>query len=659
MNRGCLALRTVTAKSAGFCGGVRRAVNMAMNAAAPNTYILGELVHNKKVCSQLAEAGVKQIESLDELSAGDTLILRSHGVPKFIYDELESRNINYIDTTCGFVKKIHRIVAEQTPDTTIIIAGDMTHPEVLGIVGHTTNAVLYVKNLTEAEQLVENNGDFGQKKLCLVAQTTFNIQEFEKIKNFFKNVYTNIIIYDTICSATSIRQNEVVELAPQCDLMVVIGGKNSSNTKKLYEISSQFCDTICIETAEELSDIHIDKNTVVGITAGASTPDCIIKEVQTSMENLDNITNDMSFEEMLQASSQQSIRNGDRVEAVVVKVKPNEVIVDCGVKHGCYVPLSELTDNPALSSEDVVKEGDKVLLVAVRVNDVEGTIMFSKRRVDAAKSFDEIMNGAETGAVFTGRVTDVVNGGVLVVSSGVRVFIPASQTGVPRGGDLATIKGKTVSFKILEANRAKKRAVGSISVIEREKREELSKEFWENVAVGKQYEGTVRNITNFGVFVDLGGVDGRISFTDLTWQRVRHPSEVVSVGDKLTVTVKDISEDKKISLMYKKAEDNPWVKIQNQYKIGDIIEVKVVSTTQFGAFASIIPGIDGLIHISQISKDRVENVEDVLKVGDVVSAMLTEIDVERQRASLSIRAIEEQQESEREPVEYSTDANNA
>lgn len=652
--------RIITAKSAGFCGGVRRAVNMAMSAAKENknTYILGELVHNKTVCKELENAGVQQIDDISKLKQGDTLILRSHGVPKCIYDQLQKAGINYIDTTCGFVKKIHKIAAEQTPDTILIIAGEKTHPEVLGIAGHASCPVMYIKSLKDVENLLTINSEIKQKKLCLVAQTTFNLQEFEKIKDFFKKLYTNISIYDTICTATSIRQNEVAELAPKCDLMVIIGGKNSSNTKKLYEISSELCSSVCIEEASQLAQIHIHENAIVGITAGASTPDCIIKEVQTSMENLDNITNDMSFEEMLMASTQQStIRNGDRVEAVVVKVKPNEVIVDCGVKHGCYVPLSELTDNPALSAEDVVKEGDKVILVAVRVNDVEGTIMFSKRRVDAAKNFDEIMNGAETGNVFTGRVADVVNGGVLVSAGGVKVFIPASQSGVPKNEDLASIKGKTVNFKILETNRAKRRAVGSISLVAREQRELVSKEFWENVQIGKKYEGTVRNITNFGVFVDLGGVDGRISLSDLTWQRVRHPSEVVSVGDKLVVTVKDITEDKKISLIYKDLSENPWEKILSEYSVGDVVEAKIVSITTFGAFANIIPGIDGLIHISQISKDRVENVEDVLHVGDVIKAMLTEIDADKHRASLSIRALEEKADAERAPIEYSTDAN--
>lgn len=371
------------------------------------------------------------------------------------------------------------------------------------------------------------------------------------------------------------------------------------------------------------------------------------------MSRLDNINNDMTFEEMLEQSFK-STYNGEKVTGIVTGIKPNEISVDIGTKHAGYVPLHELTDDPNAKAEDLVKVGDEIELLVVRVNDVEGTTMLSKRRLDAAAGFEKVMNAGETGEILTGIVTEVIKGGVLVLSNGVKVFIPASQSGVPRDGDLNTLLRKEVSFKILETNRQRRRALGSISAVIREQRKELAKAFWENVEIGKQYTGTVKSITNFGVFVDLGGVDGRIGLSDLTWLRVKHPSEVVSIGDVVTVTVKDLDpEEKKVSLIYKKAEDNPWEKIKTLHQVGDVVTVKIMSITAFGAFAQIIPGIDGLIHISQIARERVEKVSDKLKVGDEVQAKITELDYDRKRASLSIKALlqDEDTAAEEAPVE--------
>lgn len=357
------------------------------------------------------------------------------------------------------------------------------------------------------------------------------------------------------------------------------------------------------------------------------------------MSNLDNISNDMSFEEMLEQSFK-STYNGEKVKGIVTGVKPNEISVDIGTKHAGYVPLHELTDDPNAKAEDLVSVGDELELLVVRVNDVEGTTMLSKRRLDAAAGFEKVMDAGETGEILTGIVTEVIKGGILVLSNGVKVFVPASQSSVPRDGDLNTLLRKEVSFKILETNRQRRRALGSISAVIREQRKVLADKFWESVEVGKEYTGIVKSITNFGVFVDLGGVDGRIGLSDLTWMRVKHPSEVVSIGDSVTVTIKDIdTEEKKISLIYKKSEDNPWEQIKDQHQVGDVVKVKIMSITAFGAFAQIIPGIDGLIHISQIAKERVEKVADKLKVGDEVDAKITELDYDRKRASLSIKAL--------------------
>ena len=389
----------------------------------------------------------------------------------------------------------------------------------------------------------------------------------------------------------------------------------------------------------------------IGITAGASTPACIIKEVQNSMSVLENNTEEMNFGELLDQYSK-SIHNGEKVTAVVTGIKPTEISVDAGTKHACYVPLDQLTSDPTAKPEDIVKIGDELELMVVRVNDVEGTAMLSKTRLDAVAGFEKVMNAGETGEVLTGVVTEVIKGGVLVLTNGVKVFIPASQTGIPRDGDLNTLLRKEVSFKILETNRQRRRAVGSISVVAREARKELAQKFWEEVEVGKVYTGKVKSLTNFGAFVDLGGVDGRIGLTDLTWLRVKSPAEVVSIGDTVEVTVKDIDrENNRVSLIYKKTEDNPWEKIKTMYQVGDVVPVKIMSVTTFGAFAQIIPGIDGLIHISQIARERVEKVADKLSVGQVVDAKITELDYDRHRASLSIKALLTEEAPEEESVE--------
>lgn len=636
-------MKIITAKSAGFCFGVRRAVDLTFEKREQfdelSTY--GELVHNPVVVEQLLEKNIQNVENIDEIPNSSKIIIRAHGVPKYIYEKLDTLGIEYFDSTCVFVKKVHDIVSCVPEDAIVLLAGDKNHPEVIGILGHCPVPVTCFKTAKELEEVLLNNANFINKQVVLVAQTTFNVEEWKKCQEILKKVCTNLKIFDTICKATVTRQKEAEELSRQVDAMVVIGGKNSSNTRKLYEICSKNCRTVLVERANELHPFvdSLDADTVVGITAGASTPDCIIKEVQESMSRLDNISNDMSFEEMLEQSFK-STYNGEKVTGIVTGIKPNEISVDIGTKHAGYVPLSELTDDPNAKPEDIVKVGDELELLVVRVNDVEGTTMLSKRRLDAAAGFEKVMAAGETGEVLKGIVTEVIKGGVLVLSTGVKVFIPASQTGVPRDGDLNTLLRKEVSFKILETNRQRRRALGSINAVTRELRKELAEKFWADVEVGKEYTGVVKSITNFGVFVDLGGVDGRIGLSDLTWLRVKHPSEVVSVGDTVTVTIKDINtEEKKISLIYKKSEDNPWEQIKTMHQVGDVVTVKIMSVTAFGAFAQIIPGIDGLIHISQIAKERVEKVADKLHVGDEVEAKITELDFDRKRASLSIKAL--------------------
>lgn len=635
-----------TAKSAGFCFGVARAVKMVRDqlAAGHTVCTLGPIIHNRAVVEELAAQGVITADTPQDCPRGSTVIIRSHGVTPQVMEELRARDLRIVDATCPDVAKIHGIVSQVPPDSLVVVAGDPAHPEVEGIVGHSAAPCRVVRDENEAQKLLqtlEKSGNLAHTRVVLAAQTTFQGDKWEKIMGLLKKRCTNVQIFDTICKATESRQAAALSLAKQSDVMIVIGGRHSSNTTKLLEICQAHCPTVLVEDAQDLAEYHqlLSRASKIGITAGASTPVCIIKEVQRSMSNLENINNDMTFEEMLEQSFK-STYNGEKVTGVVTSIKPNEIAVDIGTKHAGYVPLHELTDDPGATPEDLVKVGDEIELQVVRVNDVEGTVMLSKRRLDAAAGFEKVMAAGETGEILTGLVTEVIKGGVLVLTNGVKVFVPASQSGVPRDGDLNSILRKEVQFKILETNRQRRRALGSIRAVERAQREELAKVFWQEVEVGKEYTGAVKSITNFGVFVDLGGVDGRIGLTDLTWLRVKHPSEVVSIGDVITVTVKDVDEEnKKVSLIYKKTGDNPWEKIRELHQVGDVVEVPIMSVTAFGAFAQIIPGIDGLIHISQIAKERVEKVADKLKVGDVVRAKITELDYERKRASLSIKAL--------------------
>ncbi|MEG0272680.1 MAG: bifunctional 4-hydroxy-3-methylbut-2-enyl diphosphate reductase/30S ribosomal protein S1 [Hydrogenoanaerobacterium sp.] len=639
-------MKITVAKTAGFCFGVNKAVNLAFETAEKNACVctLGPIIHNPQIVEELKQKGVRIINSLDELPQGATVVIRSHGVSQKIYDEIKLRGLLYEDATCPFVTKIHKIVkAESGAEKIIFIAGDNNHPEVEGIKGHCGGAVYVFKTAEEFEDICENIQNIAKKLCVMVAQTTFNINEWQKCIKIAKKVCTNIKIFDTICIATEKRQQEALELSKSCDLMLVVGGRESSNTAKLFHICSANAKTIFIESAAELKNYDFANVTTVGVTAGASTPACIIKEVRKTMSEItkEELGEELSFEELLDQSFK-STYNGKKETGLVVGISPNEIQVDIGTKHAGYVPLAEFTDDPNAKLEDLVKKGDHIDLLVVRVNDVEGTVMLSKRRLDQIAGMEKIEAAYETGDILDGVVVEVVKGGVIVASNGSKIFVPASKATASRGQELETLLNKPVQFKVidLKKERGRKRAIGSIRDVAMKAREAASSEFWDTVEIGKTYKGEVKSLTSYGAFVDLGGVDGMVHISELSWNRIKHPSDVVSVGEILEVYVKDIDkETKKISLGYKKTEDNPWTIVERDYPIGTAITAKVVSITPFGAFAQILPGVDGLVHISQISYDRVDKVSDVLSVGDEIKAKITEIDAEKKRISLSIKAL--------------------
>lgn len=670
------------AKTAGFCFGVRRAVDTVYeqlerisSTSSPKLFTLGEIIHNAQVVEELDSLGAVAVDSLEKLLELEEqlsqqnrpyipVIIRSHGVPKKVYEALDSRSIPYIDATCPNVKRIQKIVEEQPEGTLVLIAGDAVHPEIQGIIGHCNVTCVTFISAKELAEFTENHANLSKMNSVMVAQTTFNTSEWQKCVETAKNLYTNLKIFDTICKATLMRQTEAAQLAEVSDIMIVIGGRHSSNTQKLSDICSRFTKTIWVETARELlsgqADVvcQIDAGSRVGVTAGASTPVRIIKEVQKTMSEILK-EEEMSFEEMLNQSFK-STYTGEKVKGIVTGIAPNEITVDIGTKHTGYVPLSELTNDPSLSTEDIVKKGDEIELVVLRVNDVEGTVMLSKKRLDAQAGFEKVMAAAGTGEVLSGTVTDVVKGGILAVTEGVKVFIPASLSGVSKNEPLEQLLKQKVDFVIREVNEKRHRAVGSIKDVLKEQKKVLEDKFWSEVEVGKRYQGVVKSITSYGAFVDLGGVDGMVHISELSWLRIKHPSDVVKVGDVLDVYVKDIDvENKKISLGYKKTEDNPWEVLKRDYEVGSVVTAKVVSMTAFGAFAQIIPGVDGLIHISQISNERINKPQDVLTIGQEVQVQITDIDFEKKRVSLSMKALLEDnaQEEAAEASEETAEVN--
>ena len=633
--------KTITlASSAGFCYGVKRAVDKAFSIAesSTNAVTLGPIIHNPQVVGRLASLGVPSVSGPEETRPGQTVIIRSHGVGADVIGKLSGKEI--IDCTCPHVARIHKIAREVTEEGHILlIAGNPSHPEVQGIVGHAKGEVHVFQDEKTLREILDGLKKRGSPPVAVVQQTTLGQLLWKNLQTIIEKDYTNVQKFDTICNATNLRQQEAVALAEKSDLMIVIGGRESSNTQKLYEICSKKCETIAIETKSELDKRRILRHNNIGVTAGASTPADIIKEVLTTMsEILENQDEELSFAELFEQSQTEKLYNGKRVKGIVSNVTPNEIHVDIGAKQTGIVPASELSENGDLTP-DSFKPGDEIDLVVVKVNDQEGVVTLSKKRLDAEANYTAICKAYEEGTVMTGMVTDVIKGGILVNCNGLKVFVPASLASDRRMEDLSVLVGKEVQFKVIEVNDRRRRAVGSVKAVLSEEKKAKQEEFWNSVEIGKVYTGEVKSITSYGAFVDLGGVDGMIHITELSWTRIKSPEEVVHVGDTVEVYIKDIdTEKKKISLGYKKAEDNPWEIFKKDYPVDTICPVKIVSITTFGAFAQIIPGVDGLIHISQIANERIAKVSDKLAVGDVVDAMIIDIDYEKKKVSLSIRA---------------------
>ena len=670
-------MKVTVASHAGFCFGVRRATEAVENAireGKSRIYTLGRLIHNDGYCRSLREAGVGEITAADipalceQARSGEaiTVVIRAHGeVEKLIRQlrdcEAECPSLQVLDCTCPFVEKVRRIAKEHSgQDKIFYLLGTEDHPEVRGILSCAEDGIVF-SGADHLQRLLKNDpgSEMTNKTVSIASQTTQKLSEWKKSLEILKKVYTNAQIFDTICSVTEERQTEAAALAERSDAMIVIGSKSSSNTLKLYEVCHAKCPrTYLVESAADLHGIDFSGSQTVSITAGASTPYSVIQEVEETMaEQMEN------FEELLEKSLK-TLNTGDVVTGVITSISQNEIHLDLGSKTTGVIVHEKLTDDPSAKLSELFKVGDEIKAKVIKVSDIDGIATLDKTRVDNDANWVKIVEAYENNETLEGRIVEAVKGGVIISVKSVRVFIPASQTGVPKDGDLTSIVGTTQQIKIIEIKEDRKRAYGSIRAILREAKKAEQEAFWNEIEEGKIYDGVVKSLMDYGAFVDLGcGVDGMVHTSELSWKRIRRASDAVKVGDQLRVFVKSFDRERgRISLGYKTEETNPWFVFNNQYSVGDTATVTIVSLMPFGAFAEIVDGVDGLIHISQIADHKIAKPDDVLSVGQSVEAKIVSIDDEKHQVGLSIRALIEtpaeevvEEVAEETPVMYSTD----
>lgn len=636
-------MNVTVAKHAGFCFGVNRAVQMVEEQARTGNpvYTLGPIIHNRHAVARFESMGVHVIETPEEAPAGSTVIIRSHGIAREVQQRLENRDVHIADATCPFVKRIHEIVSKaESQGRFPVIIGTRSHPEVVAIAGWCSDCKVF-ETPEELENWAKQPDTPSDLPICMVCQTTSTEFLWKMCGQIAKKQFTNVEIFDTICKATEFRQSEAAKLSAVCQAMVVVGDTKSSNTGRLAMICREHCDRVfLVDNAAELDPKDFCGVTDVGITAGASTPAWIIKEVNKTMsENVNVETVEENFAELLEQSIK-TLNTGDKVTGVVTNIGNTEIQIDLGTKHAGYIPYDEVSADPSVKPEDILHVGDEIEVFVVRVNDQEGTCQLSKKKLDGMKIWDEMATYVDDKTTVEGTITEENKGGLVANVKGIRVFIPASQSGIAKGGDMAGMVGKTVKMRITEVNRARRRVIGSIRAVTAEERKAAQEKIWTEIQEGAKYHGVVKSLTSYGAFVDIGGVDGMVHVSELSWNRIKTPADVVKVGDEIDVYVISFDPEKrKISLGYKTAEMNPWNQFMANYNVGDVVDAKIVKLMTFGAFAEIIPGVDGLIHISQIADRRIAKPEDVLSEGQEVQVKITDIDAENKRISLSIRAL--------------------
>lgn len=628
----------ILAKSAGFCFGVSNAIKILDCAIKENNvkiYTLGEIIHNRQVVDYYNKKGVIVANSVDEVSEGAGVVIRAHGVSKDVLEKLKIKNVTIFDATCPYVKKIHKLVSDKYKEGyKIIIFGNKNHPEVIGINGYCDNSAYIVANKEEV-----NNLKINADKICVVSQTTQKKDNLEEIFRILDKKFKNVIKFDTICSATSKRQEEAKEIAKNVDLMFVVGGVDSSNTNKLYEVAKKYCNnTLKIEIASQIKMQDIKKIKKIGITAGASTPKRVIKEVLSKMTELKN-NEELDFKTLFEQSLV-TLHTGDVVEGTIIGFNQKEVYVDLGYKSDGIIPKAQYSLDPDFKFEGNVKVGDKIQVFVVNVNDREGNVLLSKVKVDQKNIREKLDEYFKNKTIFSVKVVEVVKGGVIALFNGIKVFIPGSQLNDRYVENLETYLKKTLDVRIMELDEKKGRIVASAKQVIKEIKENTLENFWKDMKIGKRIKGVVKNITDYGVFVDIGAMDGLVHISELSWNKIKRPTDVVKEGQEIEVEVLDFDKEKnKVSLTHKKCLENPWDKFLEKYKEGDIIECKIVRFASFGAFAEIEKGIDGLVHISEISDYRLNNPKEALKLNQMVKAKILKIG-EDKKISLSIKAVE-------------------
>lgn len=663
-------MEIIIAENAGFCPGVDRAVKMTEKELAKGGYVYsyGPLIHNRQAVGRLEKDGLKTINNYSDIDEGK-IIVRAHGVSEETIRNIEDTNLKLIDSTCPYVKSVHKKVAKYYKEGyQIVIIGDKEHAEVIGINGWCNDSAFIVNTVSQAQELSH------MQRTCVVSQTTNRLEKFLQISQIIDEKSEEMELFNTICNATKLRQEACIELSKKVDAMIVLGGKHSSNTIKLAETSRKYCDFVYhIETIEELALQELQSFNKIGLSAGASTPDWIIEEAVKVMENYnkdemnkeeiakEEVSNDeinkeeevnngeMNNEEMMEAidSSFKRISRGDVLKGTVLYVTNNEVMVNINFKSDGIIERSELPKGESSNPKDLYQVGDEIDVYVIKIDDGEGNVVLSAKRVEFIKDWEALEDTFKNEEVIEVEVQNAVKGGLTVLVNGVNGFMPASQISLSYISDLNQFKGKTLQAKIIDFDIQKRRMILSRKAVEKVQVDKKRKALWETIEVGITLEGVVQRLTDFGAFVDLGGIDGLIHISDLAWFRVKHPSDVLSEGDHVEVKVLAFDKEKnRISLGLKQTTEEPWNVFLNDFKVGDIVEGEVVNILDFGAFVRVIKGVDGLLHVSQISNDHIEKPSDVLSVGAKVMVKITEINEEDKKISLSAKEAVETESSE-------------
>lgn len=626
-------MEVILAKTAGFCFGVKRAVDTVYEQVGKgNVYTYGPIIHNEEVVKDLMSKGVQIIENEEELAAVDkgTVVIRSHGVERKIYDLIKEHSLELVDATCPFVKKIHNIVDKDSSEgKQIVIVGSREHPEVMGICGWCNQTPIVVESVEEAEDLSISK----DTEISLVSQTTFNHKKFNNVVEIFRKKCYNITVYNTICNATEERQKEAASIARQVDAMIVIGGKNSSNTQKLYDISKKECgNTYYIQTLVDLDLAAFESVSRVGITAGASTPNQIIKEVHGSMAE--------DFGKMFEASlaEESRISVGKIVKGNVIDVKDDEIILNINYKADGIITKSEYSNDVNISLKDKVQVGEVIEAKVVKTNDGDGQVLLSVKRVAAEKANEKLEEAFNNEEVLKGVVTQVLDGGLSVTVEEARVFIPASLVSDTYEKDLTKYKDQEIEFKITEFNPRKRRIIGNRKMLIEAEKKAAKEALFAKINVGDVVEGTVKNVTDFGAFIDLGGADGLLHISEMSWGRVENPKKLFNVGDAVKAIIKDI-QGEKIALSLKFDDTNPWLAAADKYAVDNVVTGKVARMTDFGAFVELEPGVDALLHVSQIAKEHIEKPSSVLSVGQEIEVKVVDFKLDDKKISLSMKAL--------------------